>query len=409
MRILICYPWLKLGGAPKTAITLAKGLKERGHEIYFFTKKGGMYEDLLKKASIPIIPAPYHPFLPQMFHLNHRAYRILKKTIRDYSIDIVHSFHPLPYFLSLFAVTPEDIPAIYTVVGPQDRWPYPAYPGRVIFVAKEFRDKSEKHVGRYSRERIVLPNRVDLDRFSSEVDWSDFARKKGLPEKGWKIAFMSRLDHTKEKSVYYSMEAVESLLNKGRNVILAIAGDGTHAEKLMQHADTINSKRSKQVIKFIGPIEQTPEFLSWADIVLGIGRCAFEGMATSKPTLIVGEKGLAGVVEDVKTEELQYYNFAGRNITEQQDISLLANAIEEILTNKEKYRDLAEFSREYVKKNYGYREGARKLEQIYEKSLSEMPLTGYEKTRTLITAFLNGYCRRAYKAARTELVNLIRR
>jgi len=178
MRILICYPWLELGGAPKTAITLAKGLKERGHDVYFFSKKGGMYESLLKEAEIPLISAPYHSFLPHLFHLNNKAYRILKKTVEQNSIDIIHVFHPISYFLSLFLAPWKNIPVIYTVVGPQDRWPYPAYPGRVIFVAEEFKDKSEPFVGRYSRERIVLPNRIDFDRFSKDVDWSDFAREK---------------------------------------------------------------------------------------------------------------------------------------------------------------------------------------------------------------------------------------
>ncbi|MCK4236021.1 MAG: hypothetical protein KAX38_02805 [Candidatus Krumholzibacteria bacterium] len=42
MRILICFPWLSLGGAPNSAITLAKGLKERGHDVFFFTKIGSL-------------------------------------------------------------------------------------------------------------------------------------------------------------------------------------------------------------------------------------------------------------------------------------------------------------------------------------------------------------------------------
>ena len=217
---------------------------------------------------------------------------------------------------------------------------------------------------------------------------------------------MSRLNYFKEKSIYYSMNAVELLAKRGKRVILAIAGDGPLFDNFVEYADKINKKYPHELIKFVGVIERTPQFLSWSEIVIGIGRCAFEGMATSKPALIVGEKGLAGIVQRENVKELQYYNFAGRNIKKEQDSSLLADTIEEIMDDSKKYKELAEFSREYILENYGYREGARKLEEIYKEVLNENKLSCYEKARTLITNFFNGYCRSAYIAVRVKLAGL---
>lgn len=409
MRILICYPWLELGGAPKTSISLAKGLKERGHEVYFFSKEGGMYQELLESAGVPLISAPYHSLLPYMFHLNFAARRAMKRAVKEYGIEVIHSFHPIEYFLSLFIAPSMNIPSLFTAVWHQDRWPYPRYPGRFIFVAEEFRDSSARYVCKKAREVLVIPNRVDLDRFSHEVDWSGFASDYSLPPKGIKIAFMSRLGHSKENSVFYAMNAVDILAGRGMDVTMAIAGDGSSADKLKAHGDRINGKYQREVIRFIGSVSRTPELLSWADVVFGIGRCAFEGMATSKPTLIVGENGLAGVVREETVKELQYYNFAGRNITKPRAPSDLANAVEDIINDPERYRSLSKFSRSYIMENYGYREGARRLEEVYERALEDPPLTLTEKVTAVVTGFFNGYCRILYKALRIKLSGLLRR
>ena len=407
MRILFCYPWLDLGGAPKTSITLARGLKERGHEVYFFSKGGGMYEKLLVEAGIPLISAPYHSFLPLMFHLNGKAYRLLKKTIEDYSIDIVHVFHPNHYFLSLLIAPWKNIPVLFTAVWYQAAHSFPAYPGRVMFVAEEFLDHQKPYIGKHAREMTVLPNRVDLDKFSADIDWSEFAREKGLPGSGTKISFMSRLGSTKEKSVYYTMNAAQILAERGMEITLAIAGDGPLYSRFVEYGAQINSKYPREIIKFIGGIERTPEFLSWADIILGIGRSSFEGMATSKPTCIVGENGLAGVVSSDTVKELQYYNFAGRNIKSPREPSLLADTIEGIMEDGDRYSQLAEFARRYVIENYGYKAGAEKLEKTYEDVLGEKPLNLFEITRAVATSFLTGYCRTLYRMGKGKLKEIL--
>jgi glycosyltransferase involved in cell wall biosynthesis len=407
MRVLVCYPWLDLGGAPKTAITLAKGLKERGHEVFFFSRKGGMYEKLLEEAGIPLISAPHHAFFPLMFHLNLKAYRILKKAVEDYSIDIIHAFHHNSYFLSLFVAPGRDIPVLFTAVWYQGTWPYPAYPGRVIFVAEEFLDHARPYLGKHAREMIVLPNRIDLDRFSKDTDWTAFSDDHGLPRSGVKLAFMSRLGRTKIKSVNNAMDAVDILAGRGMEVTLAIAGDGPLYEEVVEYAGKINNKHSRPAVRAIGPIGRTPEFMAWADIVLGIGRSAFEGMATEKPTCIVGENGLAGIVDRDTVSELQYYNFAGRNVKSRQDPSVLADTIERIVNDSELYGALAKFSRRYVIDNYGYRTGAERLEKIYTNSLSDPHLGLNTKIKIVVSNYITAYCRNLYRNIKWKLKRYI--
>ncbi|MBN2184285.1 MAG: glycosyltransferase family 4 protein [Candidatus Krumholzibacteriota bacterium] len=409
MRILICYPWLSLGGAPNTAISNAKGLKEIGHEVVFFTKTGGMYEEKLRKLEIPVVSAPHDPFLPHLHHLNGKAFRILEKAIDEYSIDIIHSYHHSPYFLAQFAALRKNIPLVFTAVWFVEGPVFPAYPGSLIFVAREFLDDVKKRIKGNPAEMAVIPNRIDLNEYHPGIDFSRFQKEKQLPDAGWKIAFMSRVDRIKFGSLRHAVQAVELMATKGRDVTLAIAGDGGCFEDLKQTVDEVNIRAGREIVILLGQIIETPQFLSWADIVLGIGRCTWEGMACGKPAIVVGENGIAGIAEPAETEMLQYYNFAGRNIKEPVDPQVLADTIEELMTDETHYRELSEYSRKYVIDNYDYKAGAVRVEEIYRKELLSDPLTRMQKIRVFCNALIFGYGYRLYIAWRIKLRGLLGR
>ena len=409
MRILICYPWLDLGGAPNTAMSNAKGLKELGHEVVFFTKVGGMYEDKLRKLEIPVVSAPHDLFLPHLHHLNGKAFRILEKAIEEYSIDIIHAYHHSPYFLAQFAALRKNIPLVFTAVWFLDGPVFPVYPGSLIFVAREFLDDAQKRIKGDPAEMTVIPNRIDLSEFHPGIDSSLFQKERQLPDTGWKIAFMSRINRIKFGSLRHAVEAVESMAVKGRDITLAIAGDGECFEELKQMVDEVNTRVGKEAIILLGQIVDTPQFLSWADIIIGIGRCTWEGMACGKPAIVVGENGIAGIAEPAETEMLQYYNFAGRNVREPVDPEALANVIEELMTDQPRYRELSEYSREYVVDNYDYRTGAARVEEIYRKELQAVPLSRMRKIRVFINLLIFGYGYRLYIAWRIKLRGLLGR
>lgn len=403
MRILICYPWLDLGGAPNSAMSTAMGLRQLGHDVFFFTREGGIYGEQLSRYGIPMISAPYHPFLPHMYHLNRKAYAVMLNAIDEHSIDIVHAFHRNPYFLAQFAALRRDIPVVFTSVWFLEAGVFPVFPGRVVFVAEEFRDDAKARMRGEPRETAVIPNRIDLERFRPGIDPSGFVREKALQNKGWKIAFMSRIDAMKMGSLRYAVEAVRILAERGREVTLAIAGGGTSFNELSAIAAEVNSEAGRRCVRLLGPVLETPEFLSWADIAVGVGRCVWEGMACGKPAMVVGEKGLAGVVEPSEAGKLAYHNFAGRNLTEPVSPVLLADRIEEVMTDGGRYTSLSEFSLAYVLENYDYRTGAERYSRIYEKALSDVPLSGSQKRSLLMNNLLYGYGRRLYLAWKRKL------
>jgi glycosyltransferase involved in cell wall biosynthesis len=409
MNILVTYPWLDLGGAPNTSITLARGLKDLGHNVYFLTRSVGMYEKRLRDAGITVIDAPYGRFPPYMYHLNMKAHRILSRALDKYDIDIVHSFHPQSYILSLYSAPKRNIPVFLTAVWYLDDFPLPRYPARVLFVAEEFRDRAERWFGGRAGSVEIMPNRIDLGMFHPAIDSKVFSEEKGLPAGGWKIAFMSRIDRWKIGSLRNAVAAVKILAERGREVTLAIAGDGDMKGEIESLAREINDQAGRQVVVLLGPVIRTPEFLSWADVVFGIGRCAWEGMACGKPTVVVGENGFAGVADPSTVENLAYWNFAGRNRKDPAEPSLLADAVEGIMTDRTVYGDLSAFAREYVLERYDYRVGAKRLEELYLEAIDSPPLTAVQRFRTGITRCTLGYSRRFYIGCKLWLRGALRR
>ena len=408
MKILFAYPWLKLGGAPMDAISLAKGFRDRGHDVYFFTKPGGEHQEMLDNTGIPIIAAPYSRWNPLLYNLNYRAYKILCQTIDRYDIDVIFSLHHTSYVLSLFATLSRDVPVVHTLVWLTFNIYYPAYPGRVVFVAEEFLHQSKPCFRLEPRERYVIPNRVDLDMFHPRIEAGDFPRKYRLPDSRIKIAFMSRINHAKFNSLLSAMEAAAILADRGMDVCLAIAGGGPYYDNLAKNSERINRKVGKEIVKLLGVVIDTSRVLAWSDIVFGIGRCAWEGMASGKPTLVVGEMGFAGTVSPENVKELGYYNFAGRNLNCIVSPEVLADEVVSIINDEILYEELAKFAREYAEKEYDYREGVIKLEEVFRQSINDPPLTGAQKLRLLFSNMVFGYGYQAYRGIRMILRNLIR-
>lgn len=403
MNILVTYPWLDLGGAPNTAITLAKGLRELGHDVWFLTSEGGMYEDRLKGAGLNVVTAPYHRTLPHMYHLNHRAHRILTETLESRGIDIVHAFHPQSWILALFSAPARGIPVFLTAVWYVDGYPYPAYPGWLLFVAEEFRDQAAPFFGPHPRLMEIMPNRIDLEMFRPGIDASGFIAEHGLPEADCRIVMMGRMDRSKLRSFQYAVEEIGLLGGRGIAASLVIAGGGDSRGEIAAAGARVNDALGREAVKMLGPVGRTPELLSAADIVFGIGRCAWEGMACAKPAVIVGENGFAGIAEPSKVAELAYYNFAGRNRTAPAPRGELAGVTERLIRDAELRGRLGAFSREYVVENYDYRAGARRLEELYARALGERPLTGGEYRRLRRTLWTRGYARRMYIALRMRM------
>ena len=245
--------------------------------------------------------------------------------------------------------------------------------------------------------------------FRPDIDCSGFADRYGLPRSGVKLAFMSRIDSLKFNSIKYILDALRLLAERRDDVTLAIAGDGPLFGELSRLAEELNGETGRGTVRLLGSILDTPQFIAWADLVAGIGRSAMEGMAGGKPTLVVGERGLAGVVGPETVVELRHYNLSGRNLKTSVRPSLMAEAIERIMRDRGEYDRLASFARRCALELYDYRAGAEQLETIYAAALEESPLSTGKKAGVYLQNWIHGYGSQLYIALRLRARGLIGR
>ena len=151
-----------------------------------------------------------------------------------------------------------------------------------------------------------------------------------------------------------------------------------------------NQQLGREVVQAVGYVGDVARFMMAADIVMGIGRCAFEAMAIQKPTLIVGNLGFAGTVCEETVDQLAYYNFAGRNIVEVCPAVKLCDELDDLLSNPMQRNALGPFCRKYVLENLSAARGAEQLEHVLLNEMAVPSRSAAERLRVWALYLLYG-------------------
>ncbi|MBR2916614.1 MAG: glycosyltransferase, partial [Clostridia bacterium] len=95
MRILMTTMQLDIGGAETHIVELSKALLKKGAQVYV-ASSGGAYEKELSEAGIKHFNIPLNRKTPMAML---KSFRLLKKIIKEYKIDIVHGHARIPSFI----------------------------------------------------------------------------------------------------------------------------------------------------------------------------------------------------------------------------------------------------------------------------------------------------------------------
>jgi len=83
---------LDIGGAETHVVSLSKGLKSLGWQVYVASHGGQRVRDL-EAAGIPHFYAPLHSRWPLNMA---RAYRVISRLVDTYQIDLIHAHARIP-------------------------------------------------------------------------------------------------------------------------------------------------------------------------------------------------------------------------------------------------------------------------------------------------------------------------
>lgn len=359
-----------IGGHVISAFTIAKKIQENKIFTLFLGKKGDLSKDIEKYMPFEQVEIP-------IFHRDRQSYftwkslgaiQSIRTIIKKYNVDLIHAFDARSYMHAYPAGLLEGVPVLCTLCGGVD--PYYNLPvsSALIVFSEEQRQKMTNFYNWQELSVHVIRTRIDIRQMFDQnneildADAFSFGILPHIP----KIMMISSFDGTKIQAIHTVMNVVEALFKKDIHFQLVfIGGKGDLFLQAKVRATNICAQYGSGRIVFTGPVIKAFRLLQRADIVLGVGRSAFEGMAYAKPTLIIGENGYAGAVCDEKIDEIAWFNFSGRNQKMQNTDSLLEVEIIKLLQDAEYRRQLGEFGRDFVFREIDVTHGVDRIMDIY--------------------------------------------
>lgn len=338
-----------MGGATTGALEIVRGLQKRSEHESGLCVLGNMVpHPLLRQLEQPIIALgmPVH----ERRHTT-RRWRALRKAIRDFEPDIVHShLWPAARVASLASFTLpcrllvhiRDTPPDFTRRSFRARAKHTLFrqilrqaDARYISVSQAAKDYAVQFVGLDPNRIEVIMNGIDTSRFDS-------VRPLEIPAGRTKLILgcAGRLVRAKGHSTL--IEAIRIVREQGADVQLKIAGSGGLTPDLRS---LVAANGLEEAITFLGPVNNMPSFYEGIDVFVlpsldseGLPRVVMEAISCGRPFISTSAAGV---------EELVPYGLAGQ-IVRPGDASMLAEAIHKMATNRQELVNMGRFARETV-------------------------------------------------------------
>ncbi len=356
LRILLLSAGMDIGGAETHVLELARSLSIRGHSVTV-ASSGGRLAQRLSDSGVGHVTLPLsRRSLPSLLRARLGLWRLVKKG----NFDIVHAHSRLSAFLasgicrSVGARLVTTAHARYRESGYLDR--LSRWGSGAIAVSYDLYKYLLTRKSAVPLERIaVIPNGIDTERFAP-------TEKDG---KALTVAFLSRLDDDCSRGAFSLCRIAERLAAEYGEIQIRIGGGGSRYAELKKLAEQVNTRLERCFIVAEGNIDDTADFLSDADVFVGVSRAALEAMSCGVPVVLAGDEGFLGVLDTRALPLAESTNFCARGSAAVSDERLFL-ALRALLDKSAGERaSLGRELREYVKERHSVSLMAEQTERFY--------------------------------------------
>jgi len=287
--------------------------------------------------------------------------RFLIDYFRRKKIDIVHSHNTLAHFYAAIAAQIAGVPAVLNTQhgkGCGNTWKHRAqfrianrFTDRIVGVSEDAAALCRRQDG-LSRDRITaIWNGIDIDRFEY----------RGPADAPVAIS-VARL--SPEKDFPTLLRAVWILVQEFPDFRLKIAGDGCERSRLQALADDLKLQKH---VEFLGECSDVPRQLAQAGFFVsatlteGISLTVLEAMATGLPVVTTEVGGNPEIVQEGRNGRLVRPGYP----------ELLANAMREMLLDRDGWPVMGELGRQRVEHHFNVRNMVRQYESVYDELIAE--------------------------------------
>lgn len=366
-NILICGENLNDGGVETAIVNDALILKKSGYNVYVLAERG-IYTEILEKEGIENIN--FKMDFVNGFDME-KAEKIVK-IIKQKGIDEahIHKFISIPSCLPAFIIA--NIPYVVHLheglVSSYD-WVMNQFSSyrdmlniyfknayKIIAITENVKKYNMKLFDISEDKYTVIHNSINLEMFN-------YNNKENFPIK--KFLLISRLSKEKEQSIKNGIELFNKYSKKEKKCSLRIVGSGPSYEKIKNYV-TVNNYKN---IYFVGRSSEIAKEIANSDIVLGLGRCIIEAMASKKICCIIGYENLKSIIKKDNIEQAMLENFSGRGLPDE-TIDSIVKQIKKM--KKEQLNTIVDENYEFVKEKLDLEKN------IY--TISEYEKINYRKT-----------------------------
>jgi glycosyltransferase involved in cell wall biosynthesis len=338
------------------------GLLKLGYSISVMSEKGGYYSEKLEELGAHLID--YKP----KSKLDIQAISLIKQTVRENKIDVVHAFNSKAISNACFALWNVDV----KIVG------YRGYTGNIhwfdpttyltflnprldymICLADSVRTMFLKN-GMSSKKAITINKGHHPDWYSNiEIaDLTEFS----IPNGALTCAFVAN-NRTRMKGLHDLVEAT-NLLPEDANICILLIGKGMDTDEIKRLIE--NSSKPNRFI-FTGFRNDSNSIVKACDIAISVSlfgeatqKAMIEAMYLSKPVIITNIPGNIGMVE----------NGEGGYVINPSSPKEIASSINSFIANRENIPAMGKKAKEHIEQFLSNEKTIREYAQFYS-SISE--------------------------------------
>ena len=313
MKIFFLLRSLNYGGAERQLVLLAKGLRDRGHDVVVATfYSGGPLEKELLEARVRIRPLQKRGRWDMPVFL----FR-LTRVLREERPDILHSYLTDQNLVA--GLLKPLFPSIKIVWGvrcalvdfDQVDW-FSRLSFKLTCLLSRFADAiimnsqvgREYHVtmGYLAEKTAVIPNGIDTERFRPDHESRTRIRSEwGITEHEKLIGLVGRLDPLKDHPIFLEAAALLAKKRKDARFVCVGGGPDEYRKRLQVLAQNLGVKDR---LLWIGTREDMPHIYNALDIAVsssygeGLSNVICEAMACGVPCVVTNVGDSAWVVGD---------------------------------------------------------------------------------------------------------------
>lgn len=356
MNILFLTNHLNVGGITHYALTLASGLKKKGHNVYIASSGGKLLKRFIEEGII-YIHIPIKTKSEASWNVFASLFKLLPY-IKEKNIDIIHANTRVTQVLGYLIQRFSHKPFVSTCHGFFKRRffrrVFPCWGNKVVAISESV----EEHLlcdFEVDKEDIVLIHSgIDTDKFQNIN--MPVKEKYDVLEGRPVIGTIARL--SEEKGHIYLIEAMKHILSDIPGAKLLIIGEGRMKEKLVSLAKKLGIE---QHVFFVSETSDTKEVLFDLDVFVmpslkeGLGLALMEAMACGLPVVGTAVGGIKNLIQDGKNGLL----------VNPADPLELAKAILALLRDPSKSDSLGKNAGNFIKENFSKEEMVLKTERMY--------------------------------------------